>query len=338
MEHELEERYQEINDSGYQLSATADGLTLVKVTNATLDKNGHFTIPEGVTSIGNFAFSHCTSLTTVHIPEGMTSIGNDAFRACTSLTTVCIPKGVTSIGNYAFVACYSLTTVHIAEGVTSIGDYAFAGCASLTTAYIPVSVTSIGAKAFYHCTSLTNIIIDTDNKDQINKIKALLPENLRDKVISHVAYQFHCIVQREMVDRFVFEAAGGGLFDNALLGAGLGVTNVNKIIAAYLPEVEDRILEIINKVGVPACLPNDKSKITYRELLAQKIESVFSNSDSARSIDQEQHADAKQLEQNINLTLRLTSTLFTASEPERSFVSTRGEMCEEKTNECCAIL
>ena len=67
------------------------------------------------------AFSSCTSLTSVTIPEGVTSIGNFAFYNCPSLTSVTIPSSVTSIGNQAFEYCTGLTSVTIPSSVTSIG-------------------------------------------------------------------------------------------------------------------------------------------------------------------------------------------------------------------------
>ena len=117
------------------------------------------TIPEGVTSIGDGAFSYCYGLTQITIPEGVTSIGNVAFSVCSSLTEVAIPEGVTSIGDGAFNACSSLTQITIPEGVTSIGDLAFSGCSSLTQIAIPEGVTSIGDGAFNSCLGLTQITI-----------------------------------------------------------------------------------------------------------------------------------------------------------------------------------
>ena len=73
-----------------------------------------YTIPNSVTSIGEYAFSHCTSLTSVTIPNSVTSIGEHAFSYCTSLTSVTIPDSVTSIGEYAFYDCTSLTDVYYA--------------------------------------------------------------------------------------------------------------------------------------------------------------------------------------------------------------------------------
>ncbi len=82
-------------------------------------------ISNGVTSIGDWAFSECTSLASVTIPNSVTSIGVRAFSDCTSLTSVTIPNSVTSIGHLAFSECTSLTSITIPNSVTSIGECAF---------------------------------------------------------------------------------------------------------------------------------------------------------------------------------------------------------------------
>ena len=117
------------------------------------------TIPNSVTSLGDYAFSYCSSLTSVTIPNSVTGIGDWVFYGCSSLTNVSIPNSVTSIGDYAFCGCSSLTSVTIPNSVTSIKGYAFSSCSSLTSASIPNSVTSIGGGAFSNCTSLTSVTI-----------------------------------------------------------------------------------------------------------------------------------------------------------------------------------
>ena len=120
------------------------------------------TIPDNVTSIGNYAFLGCSSLTSVTIPDSVTSIGNYIFYGCSLLTNVKIGNSVTSIGRLAFYECSSLTSVKIGDSVTSIGDNAFQGCSPLTSVTIPDRVTSIGNYAFWNCSSLTSVYFAGD--------------------------------------------------------------------------------------------------------------------------------------------------------------------------------
>ena len=118
-----------------------------------------YTIPDSVTSIGNYAFLYCDSLTSVTIPDSVNKIESDAFSDCDSLTSVNIPDSVTEIGYGAFSYCDSLTGVIIGDSVTSIGGSAFTYCSSLTSVTIGDSVMLIGYEAFSNCDSLTSVTI-----------------------------------------------------------------------------------------------------------------------------------------------------------------------------------
>ena len=112
------------------------------------------TIPNSVTSIGEFAFSRCWGLRSVTIPDSVTSIGNFVFYDCKRLTSITIPNSVTSIGDSAFSGCTGLTSITIPNSVTSIGERTFYGCKGLTSITIPKSVTSITGNAFDNCPNL----------------------------------------------------------------------------------------------------------------------------------------------------------------------------------------
>ena len=140
------------------------------------------TIPNSVTSIGDYALRNCSDLTSVEIPNSIASIGSQAFAYCSGLTSVVIPSSVTTIGEYAFAVCSSLTSVRydakncsvaynwlyesknitsfeIGSSVESIPNYLCYGLSKLTSVTIPNSVTSIGESAFSGCTNIESFRI-----------------------------------------------------------------------------------------------------------------------------------------------------------------------------------
>ena len=129
-----------------------DGKKLLRNTNWDLTS---YTIRKGTRCICDAAFagdsSDSPSLQSITIPESVTSIGDEAFSGCSSLQSVTIPDSVTSIGISAFEGCESLQSVTIPDSVTSIGVHAFWSCKSLQSVTIPDSVTSIGDSAFWGC-------------------------------------------------------------------------------------------------------------------------------------------------------------------------------------------
>ena len=116
-------------------------------------------IPEGVTTIGRYAFYNCTSLESVTIPSTVTKIEDGAFQGCSKLKSVTIPSGVEYIKQKTFYECTALSTVNLPEGLLSIQDYSFVRCSSLSSITIPSTVTTLGQSAFTECTALTSITI-----------------------------------------------------------------------------------------------------------------------------------------------------------------------------------
>ena len=131
------------------------------------------TIPDSVTSIGSYAFSWCTGLTSVTIPDSVTRIGNDAFYGCNNLQDIYITDiaawcNISGLDNLMLFGSNNknlyinnelATSIIIpnGNGVKAIPSHAFRGCTELTSITIPDSVTSIGYNAFRNCTGLTSI-------------------------------------------------------------------------------------------------------------------------------------------------------------------------------------
>ncbi|MBR3836235.1 MAG: leucine-rich repeat protein [Clostridia bacterium] len=151
-------------------------------------------IPDGITTIGDYTFSFCTSLKSVEMPKSLTRIGKGAFYNCTKLQSIEIPESVTSIGDNAFNFMETVTDVYytgdiedwcaiefgfdvfvtginlyingvlienlvIPDGVVDISDYAFQYCVSIKNIEFPKSIKTIGSGAFCHCKALTRVAV-----------------------------------------------------------------------------------------------------------------------------------------------------------------------------------
>ncbi|MBO7419372.1 MAG: leucine-rich repeat protein [Bacteroidaceae bacterium] len=178
--------------------------------NTDIESFDEFQYFTGVTSIGEWAFANCSSLTNIMLPESVASISDWSFVSCVSLTSFMIPINVTSIGNHAIQNCSNLTSIVIPKNVASIGDYAFATNRNLTniivdknnsyydsrndcnaiietksntlvtgcvSTVIPNSVTSIGNYAFYCCKGLLSFLIP-ENVTSIGEWAFTLCSNL----------------------------------------------------------------------------------------------------------------------------------------------------------------
>jgi hypothetical protein len=129
-------------------SSVTDGGTTYSVTNIGASAFQYsydltkLTIPNTVTSIGEFAFSH-SNLTSITIPNSVTIIGNHSFQSCTSLSSIRIPNSVTTIGMGAFFMLTSLTSINIPSSVTNFGLYAFYGNNALDSVMVESQVPQI---------------------------------------------------------------------------------------------------------------------------------------------------------------------------------------------------
>ncbi len=133
-------------------------------------------LPEGVTTIGEYAFYGCNALKEVILPESVTSIGYEAFRDCSAiekLTILSINVGYGSWGAFYDVNPKELTASHVPqemgkgnlekvtliEGATTIAEEAFYQCSKLKEVTIPSTVTSIARYAFRDCSAIEKLTI-----------------------------------------------------------------------------------------------------------------------------------------------------------------------------------
>ena len=114
-------------------------------------------IPAGVATIGNFAFSNFIKLTQLDLPASITTMKAGAFSGCTGLKNLDFPNDLTTIEALAFQGCHGLTRLIFPDSLTTIGFRAFDGCTGLTHITFPDSLTDIQIGAFFDCTGLTSV-------------------------------------------------------------------------------------------------------------------------------------------------------------------------------------
>ena len=172
------------------------------------------TIGSCVTSIGDNAFSVCSSLETISIPPTITSIGNSAFLGCPRMIDVGLPNSVVTIGNNAFSGCTSLSKIILPEGLTSLGESAFERCMNFDTIIIPSTLTSIPRRCFYYARGLSSLEIPvsiTSIGDEAFSdcmymayivFYSTTPPTLGNNVFANVSSDFKIFVPEESVDTY----------------------------------------------------------------------------------------------------------------------------------------
>lgn len=108
-----------------------DGKTITKVFEEDLI-DGKLYVYNGITKIGNAAFSCLEGLIEVRLPESLEEIGSYAFMNCHNLKITNIPSSLTKIGNFAFYDCFNLDLGdQKVPDKCEVGFYAFKFCGVL---------------------------------------------------------------------------------------------------------------------------------------------------------------------------------------------------------------
>jgi len=217
---------------------------------------------KSVTSIGDYAFRDCDSLTSIEIPNSVTSIGRYAFVRCDSLTSVEIPNSVTSIGSRAFEECFSLTSVYITDIAKWCGisfENSFANtfyCAKnlylknasgkyelVSELVIPDTVTEIKNYAFSGFTGLTSIEIS-------NGVTSIGEEAFRDCTsLTSVKFAENSKLTSIGDDAFCGCYKLVEVINKSSLTIIEGDWDNNGSVGAYALEVHNGDSEIVNKDG-----------------------------------------------------------------------------------------
>ena len=120
-------------------------------------------IPSYTEHIGRFAFQGA-ALESVALPEGVTSIEDYAFAHNDRLKEITLPQSLTSIGKYAFLWCAALESIALPDGVTSVGDNAFSTCVSLKELALGAELLSAGCGLTEFCVALEKITVSENNE------------------------------------------------------------------------------------------------------------------------------------------------------------------------------
>lgn len=151
-----------------------------------------FTVPEGVTALGNVAFAYSNKMTSLTLPDSLKTIGKMAFSDCQSLTEITVPVQVENIPDYCFYRCKNLKTADLNNNIKTIGMAAFA-CTAVSQIDLPTALVTIGEAAFAD-TPMKNITISSKVTD-----------------IGYSAFGFKLAADQSLIsgDGFVIRGAAG---------------------------------------------------------------------------------------------------------------------------------
>lgn len=225
--------------------------------------------PSSVTILGEGCFCSCTSLTTAEI-KGDVTILDGVFSGCSSLTSVSLPSSVKTLGGFCFVSCTSLKSIDIPSSVTTLGESCFENCSSLSSINIPSSVNSIGFLCFVDCFGLKKMTVDEKNEvyDSRDNCNAII-ETATNQMV------WGCVntVIPNSVTSFGYACFGGSKIESANIPS--SVINLGEWTFAYCESlVEVTIPSSVTIIG-EGCFQRCKSLKTMTCEIPTVIEGNF---------------------------------------------------------------
>lgn len=230
-------------------------------------------LPDTIATIGDNAFSGCNGLENITIPDSVTTLGDYAFSGCSGLKNITIPDSVTSLGDYVFSSARNLSEIILPENLSSLGNYCFNYCSSLTSINLPSKLENIGNNAFYKCTSLTEVTLPANIKTIGNSIfsdcSELQTANINCNIPDSTSSPFKNCIKLQTVK-----------FDNNVTSIGAYAFNECKAIKNItLPEK----LSNIGTYSFANC--EGLEKITFNNLITTIEKSAFANCTSLTAIN-----------------------------------------------------
>lgn len=224
-------------------------------------------LPSGLQSIGQAALAGCTSLSDVTIPEGVSTIGSFAFSG-SGITSVTLPATVTTVGEGAWAKCDSLTTATL--NLVEVPAHAFMGDKALSNVTLGSNVVTLGKSAFNGCTALNSITLGSDNALRTIGTEAFLGAGAQEIDLS----QFE---QLDTIGNWAFATSGISSANTS------NVTSLGEGAFYYAPAMREVVLpQSMASVPAYAFAGNNALKGTVE--VPQGYESIsdyaFYNSDS----------------------------------------------------------
>lgn len=156
-----------------------------------MGKEGEYTLPSTVTTVGDYAFRNCR-IETFHFADGLKSIGKYAFYN-SSVKEVSLPSTVKQIPTGLFQKCANLTTVHLGKNTEMLGDYVFDGC--------PITNLYISAPTPPYCSNNT---FASSGNNIFSTCRVHVPKDRRIYYRGDVIWaQFRRIVEEEILKAFL---------------------------------------------------------------------------------------------------------------------------------------